>query len=716
MAQTYTTLVGAAPNILTNFGVNSTSPGWLNWYRKLLNFRYFYCAGVPRKTYYYFAESGNDSGAGTKADPFKTVAKAQTLNNASTGYTAFLFKRGDVFDDTGGLLLDKPFNMVGSYGTIGSLLNGFLSSVLKRWNGRNPLFNRFTVKYNQTGWGSASGDRYQRAETNDIAWVRDQRDRLGNPYTRVASAAAVITTARSFFWGANVLYVNAGTGIDPNTLNLEAVISNQVAGINLGADGTFARDIDVHGYDMDRGTVSPQQYCLKSSVTGTDACLFLNCGAFYSSSHVAASHASSGGFTTMIGVKAGYAKYANGESIFNFFTDSGGHEFITHNCECTYGTLPSSDWVGATAIRRGEPMYAHTNTGTISLAIVYGFVTKNNPYGAQNVVSAFGNLPSVSSITDVVSFNVGEVFEGGDRSGFGTVIAPNKTVQMNCTYYIKPNNTGQAALATGVYNGWFINSYLDFDMTYITETIYGVWNTVSSQAEPKIYNSHIHARNYSVSTGEFGMEVNNLFNPNNFLSNGEMKNSILTKENFTGATPAIVRCAFNNDPTKCFNNAYFGVTQSGSSQNRDYNLQTSPVTLSAQPVPLLPAVFNSQLYHTGVSISLTHDAKLTPRQDAPSIGPIDELPYEAGINFHTNLSNTGDSDNREDDFEILIPNETFGGSTYTFKDIPDLVVVDDGKMLRPISTDGNVNWSISGLVVTLQVAATSSCYGIKFKK
>lgn len=67
-------------------------------------------------TSYYFADDGNDGGAGTEGDPWQTIAKAETLTFGAG--VEILFKRGDTWSSTGSLFT-TTFTPSGS-GTAGN--------------------------------------------------------------------------------------------------------------------------------------------------------------------------------------------------------------------------------------------------------------------------------------------------------------------------------------------------------------------------------------------------------------------------------------------------------------------------------------------------------------------------------------------------------------------------------------------------------------------
>ena len=77
-----------------------TSLAWRSWYVKLLHYRLAECP-VSRAATFYFSDAGNDiTGDGSQGNPWKSIAKAQKVLDASSGNVALLFKRGDVWQET----------------------------------------------------------------------------------------------------------------------------------------------------------------------------------------------------------------------------------------------------------------------------------------------------------------------------------------------------------------------------------------------------------------------------------------------------------------------------------------------------------------------------------------------------------------------------------------------------------------------------------------
>ncbi len=778
MGAPYSTRVGNPPNINTSFG------DWLlNWFTPLLNLRTAYCS-LPRSTNYYVSNAfGSDSNDGLWPwTAFKTIAKAKTIYDASSGDISIRLMAGDEWNELVGIAQDKTFTTIEPYGT-----------------GDMPFLNRFTVKYNRTGWTNASGDRYTRTEANNIAWVRDQNDRL-NPYTRCDSAAQVAMIPLSFYYdsGGTTLHINCGVGVNPNNKNLESVISNESSGINVSGDGSMVKGIRVDGFDMSNSVVSPQMYCIKASPSGTDEVLVTDCAAYYSSTHVIAQFLSgTGGIATFVRNKAGLARVgggAVGESIFNTYTDGGTHEAIFYECVAEYGTLPSMDWLsvsgvtmtiaspcvvtylhntlaagdaikftttgalptglvvgttyyvldtgitthtfrvsatpGGSAINtsgsqsgvhtlyklntfvRGQTIYGHTAGGAakIGLVVSYAMTTKANKWGCEFPCFGFGDLPTASVITDCRGFIVGDVFEENNKAGLGISLAPGNQVLMNSYYALKPRTDSSAAITTTAPSGWSINNTFQLDMSNINETAWAFVNSGTTVA-PKIYGSTIRIKNSS--RADFTISFSQYFGSDPW-ANGEMINTIVTAENFTGGKLAYL--GFNNN-TNSHHNAFRGLTQDNGNP-RGYNLQTGTVALSALVPNLQPGIFNSQLNNAGSPLAGTSvDVYLSRRsRTTPSIGPVEEAPRIQGVNFRdpapvNNFVNTA----KTRTYKIIPLSGALdeANQNYVCAEIPKLVIING---IEYESTGGAITWSFASGILTLStpIMSNSTIHAVTF--
>ena len=323
------------PNIATNYG------GWRRW-KEYRVAQFEKLAPLERSNTYYFSSAGLDANACTTASPCLTRSKCASLITTNGGNTRCRFKFGETFDDATDLVITSNGNTLDCWGTAAECAS-------------KPLFNAFTNKYNSSGWTLATGNRYTRAETNDIAWIRNQADRLGVNLVRTTSSANCEALSNSFFWGANVLHINLG-GTNPNTLNLEAVTSNTANGVESQGDGNRVEGLRADGYGMDRSNSATQAQPFTNRSTGNKANYFKNLEGYYSGTHIMAHNAPSGagGKSVWNGCKAGFPMYgASGDNLFNTYSRDGEQETWFLNSTLQYGTLKSSDWSYTTLFQRG---------------------------------------------------------------------------------------------------------------------------------------------------------------------------------------------------------------------------------------------------------------------------------------------------------------------------------------------------------------------------
>lgn len=205
-----------------------------------------------RATTYYFSTSGNNSNDGlSAASPKQTRAAAITLS--SGGNVRLRFKRGDVWRETGNWAL--PSNCtVDDYGD---------PSAAK------PVFDRFTVRHLDANndWGSQSGNRWQVAETTDVAWIKLSAYPF-RALQRVQTAADCANTSESWAWVSNVLYINL-SGDNPNNFDVDVCPSNDGEnGVECVGDGCRVENIVAYGWGCHRTTSATQDQPLTNRSTG----------------------------------------------------------------------------------------------------------------------------------------------------------------------------------------------------------------------------------------------------------------------------------------------------------------------------------------------------------------------------------------------------------------------------------------------------------------
>lgn len=452
-----------------HYAILTDYAAWYDWYQRLLAFRLAECP-VARSTTYYFAANGNDTtGNGSQSLPWKTLAKAQAQITAASSNAdlRLRFRRGDIWEETTGLSLSKAAITVDAYGA-----------------GARPFFNLFTVKYSSAGWTVATGDRYTRAEANDIAWVRDTSDRLGVVYKRVASTADVESTPLSFYWTSGTLHINAGAGTNPNSRNLEAVLSNSSSGVAISGDGCRVQGVRADGWGCHRTSTATQAQPITTTLGSTNAALVIDCEGYYSGSHAMAHYngSGSGGICTWVRCHAGYTKFnASGETVFNYFSASGGPEVLEVDCITEYGTLPSSDWGNANITRRGKAAFSHTSSGSMGLIVSVNHLVRDNTWGATSV-PGFANCPAAATIADARGFTVFAVHEGGHSSGVGEWgVMSAGAVAYGCRYNFTPYPLGIESMSGVHPAGWVINCLFNVDARAVNNR-YATWNGTSTTA------------------------------------------------------------------------------------------------------------------------------------------------------------------------------------------------------------------------------------------
>jgi len=362
-----------------------TSMSFLRWRRNIVTQKERDTVWTAQTKYYVSESEGDDSNPGTEAEPFQTLAKAQTiLDGLEDGSkTVVYLKCGDTWEEEGTatsvdgntclLRLTKTYSGVSSYGT-----------------GDKPFVNQFDRKYS-SGWTVHSGDVYVRSEINDIASIRLVNDRLVPLYDASDTtdcATNISDTNGSYFYDSagNNLYINLG-GTDPNTVTLEAAVSNDST-IEVADHGCFVENIRFDGH-VHRST-RDKQAGIRINLTGSKVGRIENCEAYYGSSHLIHFNCftGTGGIAVIKNCIAGYSLWNSaGNTIFNSFAQNGEQETYVQDCEVPYGTLPGHEWTSTNSnydALLGSAFYCHTggSEATTGFILIDGMdCTHDNPWG-----------------------------------------------------------------------------------------------------------------------------------------------------------------------------------------------------------------------------------------------------------------------------------------------------------------------------------------------
>lgn len=606
------------PNIATDFA------GWLAWKDARRLAFLTYCP-IERSTTYYFAQSGDDNtGDGSLGNPWKTRAKAIAIEAAGNGDMRLRFNCGDVWDEDDDWVITHDNVTVDSYGA-----------------GAKPLFNAFKTKYLDSAnvWGSQSGNRWQVAETNDIAWLRKSDDRLGETLgttlVRVGDATACAALDNSWFWGSNVLYVNLG-GTDPNTVDLEAVISNDNNGVEFQGDGCRCQGLRADGFGMDRTTTATQAQPFTNRTLGADANLFIDCEGYFSGSHVIAHHGGAstgqGGVAMFIDCVAGYAKYNSAsETIFNAFTDDGGHETWFLGCEVAYGCLRSSDWTYASLIGRGGGFYGHVGSGGLDscdLFVMHGCSVRSGSIAPPKHLGVSGQSPTAATLDDVRCFVVNCTHPAPTSAMLQSNNFDSNAVYYGNAYRFKNvSSTPFAQVNTTIANCWILNCYIEMDQAAITGSFgFSNANPASDTIAIQFWHTWINVINQPAQN--FGLDYDLRADNSTAAGAGHLAGSSLINSIVTySSSAANARLALTNSASRVINNAFFNVDQPGANLESGYELATNTIQLAGIPTlgtrmeALIRAATSDA---SAIMPNLSHDMNGRRRTAAaPDIGPVD---------------------------------------------------------------------------------------------
>jgi hypothetical protein len=611
--ETFTIIVrDKPPNIITNW------TDWVTWKNARIAWFETHCP-LARAQTWYFANQGNDTtGDGSQGNPWQTRAKAIAVEAAdSDGNAAYLFECGDVWYEDDNWATTRNNITVSSYGS-----------------GAKPFFNAFEKRYLDASnvWGSQSGNRWQVAETDDIAWLRLSDDRLGETrgtnLIRVADAATCASTSNSWVWVSNVLYVNLG-GTDPNTVDLEAVKSNENNGIEFGGDGCRVEGIRGDGFGMHRTTTAPQDQPFTNRSTNEEANYFKNLEGYFSGSHVMAHNAPGvtvgvGGYSLWHTCTAGFPKYnAAGDNCFNFFSQEGEAEAWAVDCIAKYGTLKSSDWDYATNKSRGQGFFSHTGgVGLHHIQVMFNCSADNSHTPCSHLGGPTSSRDAAGSIANVRNFRVNCTFEEPTQAITqfpSSGLFESDTIIYGERYYVRARQNNPAALENVAKNDcWYVNSIIDCNMGSATD-----WALINITSNYSIHLWHTLIReqntagswgfDYSVKFGGFGTGAG-------YAQNSSMVNSVFASSSSAqDVYLAFTNVAFNG--TKGIgNNAYFNVDAAVGNE-RGFNTDASPVTLSVLPNLTHAPAGTGNRGSTSIP-TFSHDIDGNPRSGAfPTPGP-----------------------------------------------------------------------------------------------
>jgi len=593
----YTTAVGAPPDPRTY--------AFYDWVDRLVSFRLAE-APIARTTTLHFSQAGNDTtGDGSLATPWKTMAKAQSYHD-TTGVSdyALLFKAGEVWAESTGMDITDADVTVSSYGV-----------------GVRPLLHCFTntIASGGAAWTAATGDRYTIA-TTQVGWIRDQARRL-EPYAALASTGAVESNPRSWYWDGVTLHLNAGTGVDPNTIDYEWMGDVADDGINASGDGVRIHGLRVDGFGCAKGT-GHQFYGIKASPTGTGAVVVSDTENYYSGLHATSQYttASAGGITTFIHCTGGYVNRTfSAANIFNGYSASGGHEYVNVGGTARFGYLPDTTLPsGGADLTTGIDVAGGDTSSGLANLVVIGELTTTAETALANATWCDGRvlfnpvkLPVATAITDARCFIYG-VTSTHRQPSAGHLQVPENAVVLDSTYDLVLGGTAEV-LTPGSdrkISGWAYNTVWKLKDT-ITDKRRDFGPSVSGQVG-QVVNCLIQVDGPGTLAGTKWQFTNTAGGANGV----SLTNTMLVN---LGARP--FEPGVSNLASTLKHLATYKVLQAGSAGVD----QSSNQVILDNPPPLGQVMDDSPLYRTGLpglAVRVERDLLARPRDPvAPSIGP-----------------------------------------------------------------------------------------------
>lgn len=601
----------------------------------------------PRaNTIYVDNWQGSDSNSGlTPATAIKTIAHVNSIMTADTRYR---FRSGVIWRESAGLQVTQPNVTIDVYGTGGYAVAG-----------QKAIFQMAPYEFASSAWTLVSGTTYSTPTTNNIGWVRFARpsffsggviamptsDLYMEPthplymWSQGSSVATVESATTPTWWydGSATLYVNAQGASAP--ANIEAfpfsptnpqTSLGTLNGVGVGdVDGCYVHGIMAEGYGMSPDAVT--QYLPFMFVgNGTNACMFDDCDAFYSSSHIIGHEALAGGGIAVF--RRCRAGMYNQQGIpWVFYSPGGGNEGYMLDCETISGPLeiPGQNFYpDQGGFSQSNALVAHCNPSTkFSLIIQRNhrvtsrarnqcagnafidpqFAPTAATIGAARVfIMGFRNDPPLNTnVYPKINTNVSHFIKPD-------LVTAAETVAINCIYTdYCPNWNLSYTYGGNVGNKWMVNSLHDWrvgdgsngGINQISGPTGDVWNLINSGIVLRMGgNMGEAAINWWASTAEnTGWIVNSELGIEMTLNQGYAVNFVGTIYNSGTIT----------------NNAYLGYTVPASDTHA-----VTPLTVPYDGVP----INGDLLYQTGVAcpdgVALEYDIDWNPRNlVTPNIGP-----------------------------------------------------------------------------------------------
>lgn len=359
-------------------------------------------ANIPneRATTYYFSNSMGDdtTGDGSEDDPWKTVAKANTVIAASTGDIRCRFKRGDVWRENSALTIGKDLVTVDDYDS-----------------GSRPIITNFTMVYDAGGWTPLGGSVYSRSEATTIGWVRLHFEEDGAQFgvlKREDTQAHCAAFPGSWAQVAGTLYINTN-GLNPNGIfYYEACPQTGDKIVTVTGDNVRLQNLNFHGGGIDHTTPTYALYWNHNGNANPNLeGIAVDCDFVYTGYHSLGHIAKPGDRMTFIRCRGGYCKKPTGASTTTFvsYAPAGGQELICLDCAVLGGTLPGYEWSATATSQDGAGIFQHTSgapTPAFSIAIRTKY--PNNQYQVAGGTAIYAAVSVNDLISECRAYVIGE--------------------------------------------------------------------------------------------------------------------------------------------------------------------------------------------------------------------------------------------------------------------------------------------------------------------
>jgi hypothetical protein len=552
----------------------------------------------PRATTYYFSQAGNDqSGTGSQASPWRSLAKAQaTLDAHPQGDLALLFERGGVWREQTGLDTAVPNITIADYGT-----------------GDKPTFTAFEPIAPVSDWSPVAGypSLFQRPESVEITWANEGPE-LDSPFRHGNSLADLSGHEGSWWWNGGTLYVHprrtaAGQPGDPRTDGKPyELVRTTGPGVRVSGDGSRLENLRAIGWGMIPGGTN-QEHGIDCHAWGADRIVVVGCESFYGATHCMTQYSAQGGVVTFVGCRAGLTAYGYGEEIFNTFAEYGGSETIFEACEASYGSLPNA--LRPENERGGTGFYGHTMGPpyVLGLTIIHNCTIRDQPAGCA-APSTFSDLTPAATLSEVRCFIVNEVFDGGPGSGAAFAIAPPNAARVNGRYVnLQPPFSTQQTLAGWAQQGWAINCTVDADCS-AQAAFFSLYNAHGAASTPRLWHCDLRFRS------ALGQRI--LLDLYGASAEGSVCNSILACTGGGTLTPNLGGGLLSA-------NAYTGLYPGAAASDPASVSLDSPPAMDERPPCGSPLTCAAGTLPGRVSLAFDRDGRTLPRT---AIGPVQSFP------------------------------------------------------------------------------------------